>query len=49
VIYATGHDKKRLGEGPVPFVLCPEPGRPMSGCTVEPAELRAALQELIAE
>ena len=49
VIYATGHDKKRLGEGPVPFVLCPEPGRPLSGCTVEPAELRAAIQELIAQ
>ena len=48
VIYATGHDKKRLGEGPVPFVLCPTPGRPMPGCTVEPAELRAAIQELIA-
>jgi shikimate kinase / 3-dehydroquinate synthase len=49
VIYATGHDKKRLGEGPVPFVLCPEPGRPMPGQTVEPAELRAAIQELIAQ
>jgi len=49
VIYATGHDKKRLGEGPVPFVLCAEPGRPTSGCIVEPADLRAAIQELIAE
>jgi len=49
VIYATGHDKKRMGEGPVPFVLCPAPGRPAFGCTVEPAELRAAIQELIAE
>ncbi len=49
VIFATGHDKKRMGEGPVPFVLCPAPGRPVSGCTVEPAELRAAIQELIAE
>jgi shikimate kinase/3-dehydroquinate synthase len=47
VIYATGHDKKRMGEGPVPFVLCPEPGRPQSGCAVEPADLRAAVQELI--
>ena len=49
VIYATGHDKKRLGEGPVPFVLCPEPGRPMPGQTVEPSDLRGAIQELIAE
>jgi 3-dehydroquinate synthase len=49
VIYATGHDKKRMGEGPVPFVLCPEPGRATAGCTVEPANLRAAIQELIAE
>ncbi len=49
VIYATGHDKKRMGEGPVPFVLCPKPGQPMSGCTVELAEVRSAIQELIAQ
>jgi shikimate kinase/3-dehydroquinate synthase len=48
VIFATGHDKKRMGEGPVPFVLCPEPGRPTPGSIVEPANLRAAVQELIA-
>jgi shikimate kinase/3-dehydroquinate synthase len=49
VIYATGRDKKRTAAaGPVPFVLCREPGSPMSGCTVEPADLRAAVQELIA-
>jgi shikimate kinase/3-dehydroquinate synthase len=47
VIYATGRDKKRAGEGPVPFVLCAEPGRPQPGCTVAPAELRAAVQELV--
>jgi shikimate kinase / 3-dehydroquinate synthase len=48
VIYATGRDKKRTTPGPVPFVLCSEPGRPATGQTVEPAELRAAVQELIA-
>jgi shikimate kinase / 3-dehydroquinate synthase len=48
VIYATGRDKKRTDAGPVPFVLCPEPGRPTTGQSVEPADLRAAVQELIA-
>jgi shikimate kinase/3-dehydroquinate synthase len=48
VIFATARDKKRVGEGPVPFVLCPEPGRPLFGQTVPPAELRAAIKELIA-
>jgi shikimate kinase/3-dehydroquinate synthase len=48
VIFATGRDKKRTSAGPVPFVLCPQPGRPVPGQTVEPAELRAAVQELIA-
>jgi shikimate kinase / 3-dehydroquinate synthase len=46
VIFATARDKKRMGEGPVPFVLCPEPGRPQYGQIVPPAELRAALKEL---
>ena len=27
VVMATARDKKRMGEGPVPFVLLPEPGR----------------------
>jgi shikimate kinase/3-dehydroquinate synthase len=49
VIYATGRDKKRTDAGPVPFVLCQRPGQVLPGCTVEPAELRAAVQELIAE
>jgi len=49
VIYATGRDKKRTGAGPVPFVLCPAPGRVSTGHTVEPAELRAAVQELISQ
>jgi hypothetical protein len=47
VIFATGRDKKRVGEGPVPFVLCPEPGRPQIGQTVAPADLRAAIAELL--
>lgn len=46
VIFATGHDKKRIGEGPVPFVLCKAPGRVFPGQTVSPADLRAAVQEL---
>jgi shikimate kinase/3-dehydroquinate synthase len=48
VIYATGRDKKRTAAGPVPFVLCAQPGRATTGQTVEPADLRAAVQELIA-
>ncbi|HZE06256.1 MAG TPA: bifunctional shikimate kinase/3-dehydroquinate synthase [Solirubrobacteraceae bacterium] len=48
VIYATGRDKKRVAAGPVPFVLCPEPGRPTAGQSVDPADLRGAVQELIA-
>ncbi len=47
VIFHTAKDKKRMGEGPVPFVLCPAPGRPLIGQTVPPAELRAAIKELI--
>jgi shikimate kinase / 3-dehydroquinate synthase len=46
VIFATARDKKRVGEGPVPFVLCPAPGRPLYGQIVPPAELRAAIREL---
>ncbi|MGH2860534.1 MAG: bifunctional shikimate kinase/3-dehydroquinate synthase [Solirubrobacteraceae bacterium] len=46
VIFATARDKKRVGEGPVPFVLCPAPGRPQYGQIVPPAELRAAIREL---
>ena len=48
VIFATARDKKRVGEGPVPFVLCPAPGRPQFGQIVPPAELRAAIRELYA-
>ena len=46
VIFATARDKKRVGEGPVPFVLCPAAGRPVYGQAVAPAELRAAIREL---
>jgi shikimate kinase/3-dehydroquinate synthase len=46
VIFATARDKKRVGEGPVPFVLCPAPGRAQYGQVVPPAELRAAIREL---
>jgi shikimate kinase/3-dehydroquinate synthase len=46
VIFATARDKKRVGEGPVPFVLCPAAGRPLSGQTVPLADLRAAIREL---
>jgi shikimate kinase/3-dehydroquinate synthase len=48
VVSATSADKKRLGPGPVPFVLLDGPGRPRPGCPVEPAELRAAVRELAA-
>ncbi len=46
VIRATARDKKRVGEGPVPFVLCPAPGRALFGQVVAPEELRAAVEEL---
>ncbi len=46
VIFATARDKKRVGEGPVPFVLCSEPGRPRFGQHVSPADLRDAVREL---
>jgi shikimate kinase/3-dehydroquinate synthase len=48
VIFATARDKKRVGEGPVPFVLCPAPGRASFGHTVPPAELRTSIRELYA-
>ncbi len=48
VIFATARDKKRMGEGPVPFVLCSAPGQCEFGQTVPPAEVRAAIRELYA-
>jgi shikimate kinase/3-dehydroquinate synthase len=46
VVMATARDKKRVGEGAVPFVLLPEAGRPRPGSTVSPRELIAAVREL---
>jgi shikimate kinase / 3-dehydroquinate synthase len=46
VVMATARDKKRMGEGPVPFVLLPEPGEPRPGSPVAPRELIAAVREL---
>jgi 3-dehydroquinate synthase len=46
VVMATARDKKRLGEGPVPFVLLAEPGDARPGGEVPPRELIAAVREL---
>ncbi len=46
VVMATARDKKRMGEGPVPFVLLPEPGDARPGSEVAPRELIAAVREL---
>jgi shikimate kinase / 3-dehydroquinate synthase len=46
VVMATARDKKRMGEGPVPFVLLPAPGDPRPGSPVAPRELIAAVREL---
>jgi shikimate kinase/3-dehydroquinate synthase len=46
VVMATARDKKRVGEGPVPFVLLSQPGDPRPGSTVAPRELIAAVREL---
>ncbi len=48
VVMATARDKKRLGNGPVPFVLLDGPGAARAGCPVEPRELIAAVRELVA-
>ena len=48
VVMATARDKKRLGEGPVPFVLLHGPGRAEPGVAVAPRELIAAVRELSA-
>jgi shikimate kinase/3-dehydroquinate synthase len=44
---ATRTDKKRVGEGPVPFVLLEGPGMPKVGCEVPERELLAAVRELL--
>lgn len=46
VVAATARDKKRLGEGPVPFVLLDAPGQPRPGCLVPGDALSAAVREL---
>jgi shikimate kinase/3-dehydroquinate synthase len=46
VVMATARDKKRVGEGAVPFVLLPEPGRPETGSAIAPRDLIAAVREL---
>ncbi len=46
VVMATARDKKRLGDGPVPFVLLPEPGDARPGSAVPARELIAAVREL---
>ena len=48
IVMATARDKKRLGEGPVPFVLLDAPGEVRTGCQVEPRALIAAVRELAA-
>jgi shikimate kinase/3-dehydroquinate synthase len=47
VIFAIGRDKKRVGEGPVPFVTCQRPGRCSLRQTFSLGDIRAAVQELI--
>jgi len=46
VVVATARDKKRVGEGTVPFVLLSAPGEARAGCTVAPRELITAVREL---
>ncbi len=48
VVMATARDKKRQGEGPVPFVLLDAPGEPRPGCVVAARDLIAAVRELAA-
>ena len=48
VALATARDKKRVGEGPVPFVLVEAPGQLRTGCEVEPRALIEAVRELAA-
>jgi shikimate kinase/3-dehydroquinate synthase len=48
VLAATALDKKRLGEGPVPFVLLNAPGDVRPGERVDADDVRAAVTELLA-
>jgi shikimate kinase/3-dehydroquinate synthase len=47
IVLATERDKKRVGEGPVPFVLLDAPGAARPGCPVDGPELAAAVRELV--
>ena len=49
VVMATARDKKRTGDGPVPFVLLDQPGRPQPGQPVPTRDLIAAVRELAAK
>ncbi len=46
VVMATARDKKRVGDGAVPFVLLSAPGQAEPGSAVAPRELIAAVREL---
>jgi shikimate kinase/3-dehydroquinate synthase len=46
VVAATAHDKKRLGEANVPFVLLQAAGDPRPGQQIRPSDLAAAVKEL---
>lgn len=46
IVATVARDKKRLGNGPVPFVLLERPGAPRVGCTVSSGELLSAVREL---
>jgi shikimate kinase / 3-dehydroquinate synthase len=46
IVMATARDKKRVGEGPVPFVLLDAPGHARPGCAVGARDLIAAVREL---
>jgi shikimate kinase / 3-dehydroquinate synthase len=46
IVMATQRDKKRVGEGPVPFVLLREPGDAQPGQVVAARDLIAAVREL---
>jgi shikimate kinase/3-dehydroquinate synthase len=46
IVLATERDKKRLNDGPVPFVLLDGPGAVRIGCPIPPPEIAAAVREL---
>jgi shikimate kinase/3-dehydroquinate synthase len=46
IVLATEKDKKRVGSGPVPFVLVDAPGSVRTGCEIDGPALAAAVREL---